>query len=140
MGNFEFLRGEWPDLYDPVRRAELAVFSDPRAVRFYARFNAAGEGECDSQNGQCCREWEQPAGGRPSSSAMRWRRCASCSTSRFGWRTYHQKAAPPAGVQFDTAAVPGIKFVAAEKLEVLQAQAARQAAAEAAAEAARIEA
>lgn len=37
MGNFGFLRGEWPELYEPARRAELAVFSDPRAACFYAR-------------------------------------------------------------------------------------------------------
>lgn len=36
-GNFGFLLGEWPELHEPARRAELAVFADPRAACFYAR-------------------------------------------------------------------------------------------------------
>lgn len=35
--NFAFLRAEWPAIYEPARRAELAARSDPRAACFYAR-------------------------------------------------------------------------------------------------------
>jgi type I restriction enzyme R subunit len=44
MSNFAFLRAEWPSLYEPARRAELAVYADPRA----ARFHAPCQGERDS--------------------------------------------------------------------------------------------
>ena len=37
MSNFGFLRSEWSHLYEPARRAELAVYADPRASCFYAR-------------------------------------------------------------------------------------------------------
>jgi type I restriction enzyme R subunit len=37
VSNFGFLRSEWPELYEPARRAELAVYADPRAACFYAR-------------------------------------------------------------------------------------------------------
>ena len=37
LSNFGFLQREWPGLYEPARRAELAVYSDPRAACFYAR-------------------------------------------------------------------------------------------------------
>ncbi len=37
VSNFGFLRREWPELYEPARRAELAVYADPRAACFYAR-------------------------------------------------------------------------------------------------------
>ena len=37
VSNFGFLRSEWSHLYEPARRAELAVYADPRASCFYAR-------------------------------------------------------------------------------------------------------
>lgn len=37
VSNFGFLQREWPELYEPARRAELAVYADPRAACFYAR-------------------------------------------------------------------------------------------------------
>lgn len=37
MSNFEFLRGEWPAVYEAATRAESAVHSDPRTACFYAR-------------------------------------------------------------------------------------------------------
>lgn len=35
--NFEFLRDEWPALFESAVRCEVAVRSDPRAACFYAR-------------------------------------------------------------------------------------------------------
>ncbi len=37
VSNFAFLRADWPAIYEPARRAELAARSDPRAACFYAR-------------------------------------------------------------------------------------------------------
>ncbi|WP_055477913.1 DEAD/DEAH box helicase family protein [Sphaerimonospora mesophila] len=37
MGNFEFLRPEWPDLYEEATRAERLAVADPRVSCFYAR-------------------------------------------------------------------------------------------------------
>jgi type I restriction enzyme, R subunit len=37
VGNFEYLRAEWPDLYDQASRAERLAVADPRASCFYAR-------------------------------------------------------------------------------------------------------
>jgi type I restriction enzyme R subunit len=35
--NFDFLRGEWPELADAAARAESIVLTDPRASSFYTR-------------------------------------------------------------------------------------------------------
>ena len=37
MGNFDFLRAEWPELYEDCARAESYVMSDPRSACFYSR-------------------------------------------------------------------------------------------------------
>ncbi len=37
MSHFTFLAAEWPDVYDPARRAERIAHADPRASCFYAR-------------------------------------------------------------------------------------------------------
>ncbi|NJP30152.1 DUF4145 domain-containing protein, partial [Microbispora sp. SCL1-1] len=37
MGNFTFLRPEWPDLYEEASRAERLAIADPRVSCFYAR-------------------------------------------------------------------------------------------------------
>lgn len=37
MGNFEFVRDEWPQLYDDAARAEHAIYADPRMSCVYAR-------------------------------------------------------------------------------------------------------
>jgi type I restriction enzyme R subunit len=37
MGNFAFLRGEWPDLFESAIKAESVIGADPRTSCFYAR-------------------------------------------------------------------------------------------------------
>lgn len=37
MGNFDFMRAEWPELYKDCARAESHVMSDPRSACFYSR-------------------------------------------------------------------------------------------------------
>lgn len=37
MGNFGFLKAEWPTLHEEARRAEEATYADPRTACFYAR-------------------------------------------------------------------------------------------------------
>ncbi|MCR4525362.1 DEAD/DEAH box helicase family protein [Kocuria rhizophila] len=37
MGNFDFMRAEWPELYEDCARAESYVMSDPRSACFYSR-------------------------------------------------------------------------------------------------------
>lgn len=37
MGNFDFMRAEWPELYQDCARAESYVMSDPRSACFYSR-------------------------------------------------------------------------------------------------------
>lgn len=37
MGNFDFVKTEWPQIHEPCARAESYVASDPRAACFYAR-------------------------------------------------------------------------------------------------------
>ncbi|KVU60482.1 DEAD/DEAH box helicase family protein [Burkholderia cepacia] len=37
MSNFSFLQAEWAFLHEAAHRAELAIYSDPRAACFYAR-------------------------------------------------------------------------------------------------------
>lgn len=37
MGNFGFLRAEWPALFEEAARAERIAVADPRASCFYAR-------------------------------------------------------------------------------------------------------
>jgi type I restriction enzyme R subunit len=38
MSNFDFLEGEFPELFEAAQRAENALRSDPRVACFYARF------------------------------------------------------------------------------------------------------
>ncbi|MGV3774103.1 MAG: DEAD/DEAH box helicase family protein [Verrucomicrobiales bacterium] len=37
MSNFDFLKAEWPDLFESARNAERLAYADPRAACFYAR-------------------------------------------------------------------------------------------------------
>ena len=37
MSNFDFLRSEWPQVYESAAKAEALVYPDPRAACFYAR-------------------------------------------------------------------------------------------------------
>lgn len=37
MGNFEFVRGEWPHIHEEAARAEHAVYGDPRMSCVYGR-------------------------------------------------------------------------------------------------------
>ncbi|MEO7271145.1 MAG: DEAD/DEAH box helicase family protein [Vicinamibacterales bacterium] len=37
MSQFTFLQAEWPEIFDPARRAERLVYADARAACFYAR-------------------------------------------------------------------------------------------------------
>ena len=164
MSNFAFLQAvSGRDLYEPARRAEMAVFSDPRAARFYARFALESAvtwlysydaslpepyskkldallhapafkallGSALLAKANVIRRLGNAAvhrdDGREASEQQRDALAAVRELFHVMYwlaRTYHQKAAPPAGVQFDTAAVPVIKYVVAEKLDALQAQAA----------------
>jgi type I restriction enzyme, R subunit len=37
VSNFDFLRAEWPGLFEEAARAEREAFADPRISCFYAR-------------------------------------------------------------------------------------------------------
>ncbi len=37
MSNFDFLKAEWPDIFEAAQKAEALAHSDPRAACFYAR-------------------------------------------------------------------------------------------------------
>ena len=37
MSNFDFLKAEWPDIYEAATKAEALAYHDPRASCFYAR-------------------------------------------------------------------------------------------------------
>src|ERR1017187_1174697 len=37
MSNFDFLKPEWPELFDSATKAEASVYPDPRGACFYAR-------------------------------------------------------------------------------------------------------
>ncbi len=37
LSNFDFLKAEWPDIYEAATKAEALVYHDPRATCFYAR-------------------------------------------------------------------------------------------------------
>ncbi|WP_281712432.1 arabinosyltransferase domain-containing protein, partial [Dermacoccus nishinomiyaensis] len=37
MGNFDFIKAEWPVIYDDCARAESYLTNDPRSACFYAR-------------------------------------------------------------------------------------------------------
>lgn len=175
MSNFDMLRGEWPFLYEPARRAELAVYADPRAAQFYARFalesavtwmysydeslgqpyskkldSMLHEPSFKALVGQAlflkARAIKNLGNGavhprRKQSVAQQQQDAMAAVRELFHvmfWlaRTYHQQAGPPAGLVFEADQVPRIKYVVAEDLEALKAQAAELVAAHAALDAA----